>query len=105
MIIANFVKTNSGKFESFEIKGHAGSGPFGHDLVCSAISGIVLGGLNNLQDDSKKYKVEVKDGYVYLESLKEVSEHDEIVLETIEKQIESIASSYPKNVKLERKHK
>lgn len=105
MIIVNFIKTDDDKFESFEVKGHAESGPYGHDLVCSAISGIVLGGINNLQDDSENYKVEVKNGYVYLESLKEVSKHDEIVLETIEKQIESIASSYPKNVKLERKHK
>lgn len=104
MIVANFV-TNNGRFESFEVKGHAGSGPLGHDLVCSAISGIVLGGLNNLKDNSDVYKVETRDGYVFLEALKEVSKHDEIVLETIEKQIESVAYSYPKNVRLERKHK
>ncbi len=104
MIHAVFVDQNK-KVKSLEVKGHAGSGPYGHDLVCSAISSIMLGGLNNLQDGDDHYKIEVKEGYVYLEALKEVSEHDQIVLETIEKQIESVAVSYPKNAKLERKHK
>lgn len=104
MIHVAFVENDNG-FVSIEIKGHAGSGPYGHDLVCSAISAIVLGGLNNLQDGDDSYRSEVKEGYVYLEALKEVSEHDKIVLETIEKQLESVASSCPKNAKLERKHK
>ena len=104
MIHITFIDKN-GKFYSLEVKGHAGSGPYGHDLVCAAVSAIVLGGLNNLQDGDNQYKSEVKEGYVYLETLKEVSIHDEIVLETIEKQIESVATSYPKNAKLERKHK
>lgn len=104
MIHVIFVDENT-KIKSFEVKGHAGSGPYGHDLVCSAVSGIILGGLNNLQDDDDHYKIEVKEGYVCFETLKEVSKHDQIVLETIEKQIESVAVSYPKNAKLERKHK
>lgn len=104
MIHIVFIDRNE-KFFSLEVRGHAGSGPYGHDLVCAAISGIILGGLNNLQDGDDHYKAEVKEGYVYLEALKEVSKHDEIVLETIEKQIESVATSYPKNAKLERKHK
>lgn len=104
MIHVIFVDENT-KIKSFEVKGHAGSGPYGHDLVCSAVSGIILGGLNNLQDGDDHYKIEVKEGYVCFETLKEVSKHDQIVLETIEKQIESVAVSYPKNAKLERKHK
>lgn len=104
MIHIIFVDENN-EIKSFEVKGHAGSGPYGHDLVCSAVSSIILGGLNNLRDGDDHYKIEVKEGYVCLETLKEVSEHDQIVLETIEKQIESVAVSYPKNAKLERKHK
>lgn len=104
MIKITFVE-HDGEFASLEVKGHAGNGPYGHDLVCAAVSGIILGGLNNLTDGDVKYKHEVKEGYVSLEALERVSEHDKIVLETIERQLESIASSYPKNAKLERKHK
>lgn len=104
MIYITVVENDHG-FKSLEVKGHAGSGPYGHDIVCSAVSGITLGGLNNLQDGDEFYKSEVKEGYLYLEALKEVSGHDKVVLETIEKQLESIATSYPKNAKLERKHK
>lgn len=31
---------------SFAVSGHAESGPYGHDLVCSAVSAIVFGSIN-----------------------------------------------------------
>lgn len=90
-------------FVSLEAKGHADSAPYGQDLICAAISAIILGGFNALDDDSASYDVEAKPGHAYLKSLKTPSQHDPIVLETIVKQIESVAASYPDNVKLERK--
>ena len=40
------VKRNSGQLKSFQLKGHAESGPVGHDLVCAAVSGITFGAVN-----------------------------------------------------------
>ncbi|NSL50148.1 ribosomal-processing cysteine protease Prp [Calidifontibacillus erzurumensis] len=31
---------------SFEISGHAGSGPYGHDLVCAGVSAVSFGTVN-----------------------------------------------------------
>jgi uncharacterized protein YsxB (DUF464 family) len=90
---------NSKEFESLTIKGHANSGPLGHDLVCAAISGIVLGGINNLQNKFSLTSDE-KTGSLELKSLGKVSEHDNIVIETIITQINSIARDNPKNVKI-----
>ena len=104
MISVTFVEKN-GKFISLEVKGHAGSGPYGHDLVCAAVSGILLGGLNNLKDGDQNYKSEVKEGHVYLGALTEVSAHDYIFLETIGKLFQGVASSYPTLAKPDMKQK
>ena len=104
MIQITFV-TQNGHFHSLEVKGHANAAPYGSDIVCSAVSAVAMG-LNALQDDpASTYKSKNEPGNVYLEAIKEVSEHDAIVLETLEKQYESIAALSPKYVKLERKQK
>ena len=79
--------------------GHADSGPNGHDLVCAATSGIILGGLNNLQDKFN-LKTDEKKGFLELSKIGEISSHDKIVLETIVKQLQSIARDNPKYVKI-----
>lgn len=97
------VSYTNGHFVSLEAKGHANSAPYGKDLICAAISAIILGGFNALKDGEKNYEVQVNEGLATLSrKLGENSEHDETVLETIVTQIESVASSYPKNVRLER---
>jgi uncharacterized protein YsxB (DUF464 family) len=97
------VSYSKGQFVSLEAKGHADSAPYGKDLICAAISAIILGGFNALKDGDKNYEVQVNAGLATLSrKLGKNSEHDETVLETIVTQIASVASSYPKNVKLER---
>lgn len=34
------------KIQSFEISGHANSGPYGYDLVCAAVSAVSFGAVN-----------------------------------------------------------
>jgi uncharacterized protein YsxB (DUF464 family) len=97
------LQTKNSTFVSLEAKGHADSAPYGQDLVCASISAIILGGFNALSGNEKDYEVKVEAGYAYLKSLVAPNAHDAVVLETIVTQIESVASSYPKNVALERK--
>ncbi len=91
-----------GEFRSLTIKGHAESGPYGHDLVCAAMSAIVPGGFNALKGE---YKIEVSKGFVSLEAPSGLSSHDQVVLETILAQISGISDSYPSYLTLERKEK
>jgi uncharacterized protein len=90
-------------FVSLEMKGHANAAPKGEDLVCSAVSAIILGGLNSLTDGGDHYETSVEEGHVSLKALKPLADHDEIALKTIVTQLESVAVSYPHNAKLERK--
>ena len=47
MIYAKFdFKDN--QYTNFTLSGHAESGPYGHDLVCSAVSALTIGTVNNL---------------------------------------------------------
>lgn len=100
MIKISLITSEKG-FEELLVKGHANSAPYGEDLVCAAVSAIVLGGANALNEADYSFKVE--EGYVDIKRVKEISKRDEIVIETMLTQLESLASSYPKNVGLERK--
>ena len=42
------VKRDKGQIKSFQLKGHAESGPVGHDLVCAAVSGLTFGAVNSV---------------------------------------------------------
>ncbi|ELK45712.1 ribosomal-processing cysteine protease Prp [Halobacillus sp. ACCC02827] len=35
-----------GSITGFEVSGHAESGPYGHDLVCAAVSAVTFGAVN-----------------------------------------------------------
>ncbi|WP_079479537.1 ribosomal-processing cysteine protease Prp [Halobacillus salinus] len=37
---------SQGSITGFEVSGHAESGPYGHDLVCSAVSAVTFGSVN-----------------------------------------------------------
>ena len=49
MIKAVFYCTDEKKIQAFEMSGHADSGPYGHDIVCAAASGLSISTLNNLE--------------------------------------------------------
>ena len=86
-------------FTSLKVTGHAGSAAYGHDLVCSAVSAVVTGGFNNLQDIDS-FKVTLEEGNASLEAIEEVSAHDKVVIQTIISGLKTIAESEPDFVKI-----
>ncbi len=91
-----------GEFKSLTITGHAGYGEKGKDLVCAAVSAIAQGGLNALESPDS-FEIRVEPGDYSVESKEKVSPHDQTVIETMIAQIESVAVSYPRYARLERK--
>lgn len=47
MIYAEFKRTDK-QYNKLTLSGHAESGPYGHDLVCAAVSALTIGTANNL---------------------------------------------------------
>ncbi|MEQ9763768.1 ribosomal-processing cysteine protease Prp [Streptococcus jiangjianxini] len=48
MIQATFIRTNQ-RLVSVEITGHAGSGEFGYDIVCAAVSTLSINLVNSIE--------------------------------------------------------
>ena len=81
-----------------KVEGHANYDEYGKDIVCAGVSSIVTGALNNL--DVKNFKIQMNDGLVEIEVKGELTTHDEVVLETILVQLQTMAESYPKFIKI-----
>ena len=90
---------SSQKIISIEVKGHANSAEYGKDLVCAAVSTVMTGGMNALQD--KEYDFKLEEGHIYVKALDIPSDYDSVVLKTIEVQLMTIEESNHKYVQIE----
>lgn len=86
------------KFVSLLVNGHANQGPKGQDLVCSAVSAVVIGSINNLNDVKEEFDISVKSGDVQIKAKKEISYHNEIVIETLITGLKTIEETNPKAI-------
>lgn len=91
---------STGEFISLKSSGHANSAPYGEDLVCAAVSGIILGGINALKSDHYSLKADEEKGIIELCNIGKMDSHDKIVIETIVSQLQSIARDNPKFMKI-----
>ena len=90
---------SSQKITSIEVKGHANSDVYGKDLVCAAVTTVMTGGMNALQD--KEYDFKLEEGHIYVKALDIPSDYDSVVLKTIEVQLMTIEESNHKYVQIE----
>ena len=98
-MIKVLIKSEENKFQSLEVTGHAQSAPCGHDLVCAAVSGILTGCTNAIQNE-KSFHLEYRDGYYKLEAIEPLSSHDEGVVDSIVVGLKTIASEYGKFIQI-----
>ena len=80
------------------VKGHANTAPHGQDLVCAAVSAIVFGGMNAIENIDEDFAYEIEEGDVRLDAKGAISDHDETVLETVILQLKTIQASYPEAI-------
>lgn len=93
--------SSTGEFISLISKGHANYAPSGEDIICAAVSAIILGGINALKDDNNyELKTDEVEGIIELYNIGKMSQHDNIVIETMVSQISAISRDNPKFVKL-----
>ena len=99
-MIKILIKREDNKFVSLEVKGHANSAEKGKDLVCAAVSGVLTGGFNAL-NEPKSFEIKLDKGYAFLKKINELSSHDENVIETIIIQLKTIEETNCKFIKIE----
>ena len=104
MIKAIFRMNEAQDIVSFELSGHAGSGPYGEDIICAAVSVVVIGTINNIERQTAITPLvsidEVNEGYIYMELPESMQEVDQETSQILLKGLydilsEDLASEYP----------
>lgn len=84
-----------------EVSGHANSAKSGKDIICAAVSAIIITGVNNIKD-LKKSEVKSQDGYVKISCKHTLDKEGQIELNLVAKMLKEISDNYPKNIKFKK---
>lgn len=109
-MIQAFIKRNDrGNIVSFEVTGHAESGPFGSDIVCAAVSALTIGTANSLTALTGVTPIieqndEAEGGYLYVELVKDLTQEQmkisQVLLESLLISLTGIVEQYSEYVQL-----
>ena len=89
------VRKKNGSYEEFISKGHAGYAEAGQDIVCAAVSALIITTVNSLEkftDD--KFDVQEKDGFVSIHFRNDLSERGMLLMDSLLLGLTEIAGSY-----------
>ena len=96
-MIKVLIKKKENQIINFKITGHANSDVYGKDLVCAGVSTSSIGTLNMLVKKGFLYDhigtIEVNEGYINI-IVKQVDEICQVVLETLETTLDTMAEDY-----------
>ncbi len=85
-----------------KVRGHSLSATKGADLVCAGVSSVTTGALNALERPTS-FQIISNEGLLEIVTMTTVSAHDQIVLHTMLRQLETIAEAHPQYVKISKK--
>lgn len=95
------VEFNHDKIQSVKIKGHAGSGEYGNDLVCAGVSSIGVGILNALDEICQDtYEADVSSGYISIAVNDLSCEKTQLIIRTLYIQLLTMEVSYQEFIKI-----
>ena len=89
------VSKKSNSYISFVSEGHAGYAEAGQDIVCAAVSALIINTVNSLEkftDD--KFDVQEKDGFVSIHFRNDLSERGMLLMDSLLLGLTEIAGSY-----------
>jgi uncharacterized protein len=89
------------QINSFTLSGHADSGPYGHDLVCAAVSAVSIGSINAIEVlCGVEPKIETRDNGGFLKMIlpSNIDEHTferiQLIIQTMIVSLETIERDY-----------
>ena len=88
-----------GKIRELSVEGHSNFAKLGKDIVCAAVSSIVIGGANAIENP-KCYTFKEKDGYFLIHEIASTSESDYQTLKVMVTQLKTVSEAFPKNVSI-----
>lgn len=101
MIYVTIDKNERDEITSFKVEGHAGFAPSGRDIVCAAVSSLVIGTVNGLsQLTDAEFDAEVNEGVVEM-TIQESTAYSNILLRSMVMSLEGIQEEYSDNLTIE----
>ena len=89
------VRKKNGSYEEFISKGHAGYAEAGQDIVCAAVSALIITTVNSLEEfTDDKFDVQEKDGFVSIYFRNDLSERGMLLMDSLLLGLTEIAGSY-----------
>lgn len=78
------VGTRRNSYVSFTSKGHADYAPEGQDIVCAAVSALIVNTVNSIEKFTKdQMEVREKDGFVSFRFVKPISEKGTLLMDSL----------------------
>ncbi len=78
------VEKNRDTYVSFRSKGHAGYAPAGEDIVCAAVSALIITTVNSIETFTEDaMELSEKDGYVFFHFPERVSDQTALLMDSL----------------------
>ena len=90
-------KDRTGNYQSFQCRDHAGSGEYGFDIVCAAISVLTINTINSLDSltkDTFELTQDEKTGFIQVIFPHQLSSGGRLLMDSYVMGIESIQEEY-----------
>lgn len=101
MIIATFFRDSNDNLTGFDCKGHADSDDYGHDVVCAAVSALVINTVNSIEtftDDHFECTSDEKNGGdLTLKIVDKISSESKLLLNSLLLGLEAVKTSNDDN--------
>lgn len=94
------IQKQKNSYQQVTISGHANFATKGSDIVCSAISGIVFGGLNAFDRQCRDSVEMIVGAAKIVIKILVVNQINQIIAQTIICQLQTINEQYPKYIKI-----
>ena len=97
MIQITFFRNSDGVFTGFESEGHAGFAEYGHDIVCAAVSVLVINTINSIENfttDLFSMSEDEKSGRIEFQFQSDVSHDSKVLMNSFFLGIQGILREY-----------
>lgn len=97
MIKVSIYKTSDGLINGFKLSGHAGYSEYGSDIVCAAVSALVINTINSIEmftSDKFSLNQDENEGIIEFHVISPVSESSGLLLSSLALGLEGIAKEY-----------
>jgi hypothetical protein len=103
MIKIAIYKNAENLITGFQVSGHSGYAEAGSDIVCSAVSALVINTINSIQhftSDQFRLEQDEKTGYIEFHVTSPISNNANVLLNSLALGLQGISEDYTKYVKL-----